>query len=233
MLSKITRGTLAEQVTSRLLEYIENQKLKPGELLPSETSLANGFGVSRPVIREALKNLQGKGVIEIVNGKGALIRAIDSDPLRLFFQRAMQTELGAVLELMEVRKGLEVQAATLAAARRDEKDLQAIRMVVEAMGQNMADLEMYTRLDVEFHLRIAAASHNAMLGYLIESIRDALRIAITTGLQSSGAVPRVEAVQQTHELLLMTLTAGDVEASRQAMIRHFDEAIEAISNLQA
>jgi len=232
MLQKITRGTLAEQVTSRLLEYIENQNMKPGELLPSETSLANGFGVSRPVIREALKNLEGKGVIEIVNGKGALIRPIDSDPLRLFFQRAMQTERSAMLELMEVRKGLEVQAAMLAAERRAEKDLQAIRLIVEAMGQNLENIEAYIRLDVEFHLRIAAASHNVMLVYLIESIRDALRNTIITGLQSRGAVRSVEAIQQTHEELLKTLSAGDVEAARQAMIRHFDEAIEAIANPQ-
>src|SRR5512146_2102839 len=106
MLPKITRGTLADQVTARLLEYVQAQHLKPGDLLPSETSLANSFGVSRPVIREALKNLEGKGVIEIVNGKGALVRPIDSDPLRLFFQRAMQLEYGTILELMEIRKGL-------------------------------------------------------------------------------------------------------------------------------
>lgn len=233
MLPKITRGTLAEQVAVRLLEYIENQKLKPGDLLPSETSLAGGFGVSRPVIREALKNLEGKGVIEIVNGKGALIRPIDSDPLRLFFQRAMRTERGALLELLEVRKGLEVQAAVLAAARREEKELSALSGVVERMRQNLLDFEAYTRLDVEFHLRIAAASHNTMLVYLIESIREALRNSIITGLQSRGASPRIEAVQTAHEVLLQALIDGDIEASRLAMVRHFDEAIEAITNPQA
>src|SRR5512143_1516024 len=123
MLPKITRGTLADQVTDRLLEYIEAQHLKPGDLLPSETSLVASFGVSRPVIREALKSLSGKGIIEIVNGKGALIRPVDSDPLRLFFRRAMQMEYGTLLELMEVRRGLEIQAALLAAQRRNEKDL--------------------------------------------------------------------------------------------------------------
>src|SRR5690554_2390554 len=140
MLPKIVRGTLAEQVTERLLEYIEAQKLTPGCLLPSETSLAASFGVSRPVIREALKNLEGKGIVEIVNGKGAYIRPIDPNPLRLFFQRAVQMERGTILELMEVRKGLEVQAAALAAQRRNEQDLQSIGKVVEGMRQNMHDL---------------------------------------------------------------------------------------------
>jgi GntR family transcriptional regulator, transcriptional repressor for pyruvate dehydrogenase complex len=232
MLPKITRGTLTEQVTDRLLEYINNQHLKPGDLLPSETSLANSFGVSRPVIREALKNLEGKDVIEIVNGKGALVRPIDSDPLRLFFQRAMQMEYGTMLEFMEVRKGLEVQAAALAAQRRDEKDLEAIRQLVSAMRANMQDLDAYTRLDVSFHLRIAAASHNALMVNLVESIRAALRSTIITGLKSRGSDLHLEPIQTTHELLFQTIVDGNVAAAMQAMIQHFDEAIDSMSNPQ-
>lgn len=233
MLPKITRGTLADQVTDRLLEYIESQHLKPGDLLPSETSLANSFGVSRPVIREALKNLEGKGVIEIVNGKGALIRPIDSDPLRLFFQRAMQMEYGTMLELMEVRKGIEVEAAFLAAKRRDENDLKVISNIVKEMRDNMQNLDAYIQLDVEFHLRIAAASHNGMIVYLVESIRDALRNTISAGLKSRGSALRLEPIQELHELLLQKLTEGDAEAVMLAMSQHFDEAILAMTNPQA
>jgi GntR family transcriptional regulator, transcriptional repressor for pyruvate dehydrogenase complex len=233
MLPKIIRGTLAEQVTERLLEYIQAQQLKPGDLLPSEAMLSNSFGVSRPVVREALKILEGKGVLEIVNGKGALIRPIDSDPLRLFFQRAMQMEQGTILELMEVRRGLEVQAAILAAGRRDEKDLQEIGRVLRSMRENMDNLEAFTRLDVEFHLRIAAASHNAMMVYLIESIRDALRNTISAGLTSRGSGLELEAIHKTHEALYETISQGDVNAAMQAMVQHFDEAIASINNPHA
>ena len=228
MLPKIARGTLADQVTERLLEYIEGQHLKPGDLLPSESSLAASFGVSRPVVREALKNLEGKGVIEIVNGKGALVRPIDSDPLRMFFQRAMQMERSTMLELMEIRKGLEVQAVMLAAQRRDETDLRAIRQVVQAMREHMQEVDIYTRLDVDFHLRIATASHNTMMVYLIDSIRDALRSTVAAGLQSRGRDLHIEAVQRTHELLVDTLEKGDVEESMRVMTQHFDEAIAAL-----
>ena len=228
MLPKIARGTLADQVTERLLESIEGQHLKPGDLLPSESSLATSFGVSRPVVREALKNLEGKGVIEIVNGKGALVRPIDSDPLRMFFQRAMQMERSTMLELMEIRKGLEVQAVMLAAQRRDETDLRAIRQVVQAMREHMQEVDTYTRLDVDFHLRIATASHNTMMVYLIDSIRDALRSTVAAGLQSRGRDLHIEAVQRTHELLVDTLEKGDVEESMRVMTQHFDEAIAAL-----
>ncbi len=233
MFPKITRGTLADQVAERLLEYIEDQHLHPGDLLPSETSLVSSFGVSRPVIREALKNLEGKGIIEIVNGKGALIRPVDSDPLRLFFKRAMQMESGAMLELMEVRKGLEVQSAVLAAQRRNEKDLAAIQRVLCAMRENMNDLDAYTRLDVEFHLCIAAASHNTMMVSLVETIRDALRNTIIAGLKSRGPALHLESIQQTHELLFQTLVDGNIQAANDAMLRHFDEAIVAMTNPQS
>lgn len=230
MLPKITRGTLADQVTDRLLEYIESQHLKPGDLLPSETSLVTSFGVSRPVVREALKNLAGKGVIEIVNGKGALIRPVDPDPLRLFFRRAMQMDSHAMLELMEVRKGLEIQSAILAAQRRDSADLEAIRRALSAMRENIHNLDTYTRLDVEFHLRIAAASHNTMMVSLVESIRDALRNTIAAGLQSRGPALQLDSIQRTHEELYQTLVEGNAQAAMQAMARHFDEAIEAMTN---
>jgi GntR family transcriptional regulator, transcriptional repressor for pyruvate dehydrogenase complex len=232
MLLKLTRGTLAEQVAEHLLEYIASQELKPGDLLPSETSLAGSFGVSRPVIREALKNLEGKGVIEIINGKGALIRPIDSDPLRRFFQRVMQMEQSSILEIMEVRRGLEVQAASLAAQRRSAKDLEAIQKAVKAMRGSMNDLDTFTRLDVEFHISIAAASHNSILGYLVESIRDALRSTISAGLLSRGNNLNLEAIQETHEALLKALEEGDSEEAMLTMLQHFDEAISAISQSQ-
>jgi DNA-binding FadR family transcriptional regulator len=232
MLPKVTRGTLAEQVTERLLEFIEKQNLRPGDLLPSETSLSSSFGVSRPVIREALKHLEGKGIIEIINGKGALIRPMDSDPLRLFFQRAMRMEYGTLLEMMEVRKGLEVQAAILAAQRRNEEDLASIREILQAMRENLQDQAAYTPLDVEFHLRIARASHNAMFVYLIDSIRDALHNTILTGLKSRGDDLNTETIQATHEALLKTLEEKDPDAAMQIMTQHFDEAITAMVNAQ-
>ena len=233
MLPKITRGTLADQVTERLLEYIDQQQLKPGDLLPSETSLAASFGVSRPVVREALKHLEGKDVIEIVNGKGAIIRPIASEPLRLFFQRAMRMDHGTMVQLMEVRKGLEVQAAGLAAQRCEAKDLQAIEQVVKAMEANIGNLEAYVRLDVDFHLAVAAAAHNAMLVNLIESIRGALRNTIITGLKSRGADLHLDLIQETHALLLQKLKDRDETGAIQAMTRHFDEALESMSNPHA
>ena len=92
----------------------------------------------------------------------------------------------------------------------------------------MHDLDVFANLDVEFHLRVASASHNTMMVYLIESIRDALHNTINAGLRSRGSELRLEAIQKTHEVLYQNLLDGDVEAAMHAMVQHFDEAIQSM-----
>src|SRR5690348_6040349 len=109
MIEKLRRETLAEQAQSALLELIARRDLRTGDGLPSEMTLASEFGVSRQIIREALKALQGQGVIEIRNGRGAVVRPVDSSSLVVFFQRAVRLNRRTIIELIEVRKGIEIQ----------------------------------------------------------------------------------------------------------------------------
>src|SRR5262245_4098759 len=139
MLTKLRRETLAEQASQSLIEFIQTQNLKPGDVLPSEARLSVEFGVSRPIIREALKSLAGKGVIDIVNGRGAVVKPIDSETLSEFFERAMHENDNTIMELMEVRKGIEVQSAALAAQRRTPEELAKMSEIVTAMRQHLND----------------------------------------------------------------------------------------------
>ena len=125
------------------MEYIDTNNLKPGDLLPSEATLARDFGVSRPVVREAPQVAGRSGVVEIVNGKGAVIKPMDDTYLRLFFQRAIQIERATLVELMEVRKPLEVQSATLAAQRRSPEEAAQLKATVAAMRDCLHDMEAY------------------------------------------------------------------------------------------
>jgi len=140
----------------------------------------------------------------------------------------MSLEQSSIMELMEIRRGLEVQAAYLAARRKTAHDMETLYQAVKEMRNQMHDLEAYIRLDVEFHLAIAAASHNSMMGYLVESIRDALRGTVSAGLQSRGPNLDLETIQQTHEKLLNVIETGDPEGAMHAMLYHFDEAIYAM-----
>src|SRR5918995_6029171 len=162
MPTQLRRDTLAEQVADGLIALIEGDGLVPGMLLPSEASLAAEFGVSRQVVREALKALAAKDVITIANGKGAIVRPMTSEPLRDFFQRALRNRHATAVELLEVRKGIEVQSATLAAQRRTSEELSELKSILPALGDAVHDPVAFTSIDTQFHLLVAAASHNKM-----------------------------------------------------------------------
>lgn len=224
--TELNRETLAEQVARKLMAYIESRNIKPGDVLPSESKLIIDFGVSRPVIREALKSLKALGVIDIVNGKGAVVRSVNSDVLSGFFQWAVRVKQGTLLQLLEVRKGVEVQSASLAAQRRTPEDLAEMASVAAAMRQHLHNPDAYSELDVKLHLQIASAARNAMLYHLVESIRGPSQVAIREGLRRrSPDEQQLERVQVLHEDLLAALEKGDSREAEQAMSRHFDEAV--------
>ena len=228
MLTKVSRETLAEQVTRELATYIKVKDLKPGDPLPSETQLATSFGVSRPVIREGLKSLEGRGIIEIINGKGAIVLPVSSKPLLTFFHRASQTEYETIVELMEVRKGLEIQSATLAAQRRTPQELEQLKHTVNAMREHLHEPKIFVELDVEFHMLLAFATHNVMLRLLVESIRESLRDTIREGLSRRRTPEQFEQFQETHEALFAMVENKNPGGAGQVMALHFDEAIMAI-----
>ena len=228
MLNNLTRQTLPEQVAENLIDFIAGEGLKPGELLPSTAKLSESFGVSRPVVREGLRSLASLGIIEIVNGKGAIVKPIDGSLLHLFFQRAVQLQRKSVMELMEIRKPLEIQSAILATERHTPEDLIKIEETVVAMAQNLQNLDTYANLDVEFHLQIAAATCNTMMYYLIGSIRESLEDSVLQGLHSRRRQAELERVQQTHELIFEGIKAKDSDKAAEMMAIHFDEAVMAL-----
>jgi GntR family transcriptional regulator, transcriptional repressor for pyruvate dehydrogenase complex len=228
MRKPLRRETLSEQVAEGLIALIEQDALPPGELLPSEAALAAEFGVSRPVVREALKALAARDVITIANGKGAIVRPMTSAPLRDFFQRALRNRHATAVELLEVRKGIEVQSATLAAQRRTAAELSELETILPALGNAVHDPGAFTLIDTQFHLLVAAASHNKMLHHLIESIREPMQ-------ESMRAVSRRRLTEEQHAFAL-TAHARIVDAIEQAapvaagsaMAAHFDVAISLV-----
>ncbi|NDJ52243.1 MAG: FadR family transcriptional regulator [Chloroflexi bacterium] len=224
----LKRETLAEQVAQALIDRIYAESLKPGDSLPSTMQLATDFDVSRPVIREALKTLEGQGIIEISNGRSAVVKPITGEALRVFFRRALALEDQTLLELLELRRGIEIQGAILAAERRTVEELAQMKSIVNQMREVIHQPEMYAGLDLKFHLLIASASHNRLMFYLVESIRDALHSTIMGGLRSRFSVDQLERVQSVHEEIVQHIGQGDKQATMAAMAMHFDDAIGAV-----
>jgi len=225
---KIGYKSLVEQVTDALISLIEDEGLRPGDKLPSTASMIEKFGVSRPVVREALKTLEGRGIINISNGRSAVIQPVTGDILKSFFRQAVIFEEDNLREILEIRYGIEVQSAKLAAERRTNEHLDGLHDLVEQMRVNLDHSEIYTELDLQFHQQIAAATGNTMLYYFVRSIRDALRDMIREGLSHRLTAEERMLVQTTHEEILRQIVKGNPQGAAEAMAFHFDDAIRAI-----
>lgn len=225
MIQKVKRNTLSEQVTQSLIAMIDAQDLVPGDALPSEGQLAEEFGASRPVIREALKTLQGEGLIEIITGKNAVIKPVSSAMLRKFFERAIAFRSASFRDLIEVRRGLELQSVLLAAQRVTEGEIAELERLVMQMRQTLHEHIRFAEHDVAFHLLIATAARNPIIYYLIESIRDALRDNVLLGMKRRYRAEDLARVQLCHEAIFEALRVRDPSAAQMAMQEHFDEAL--------
>lgn len=225
VLRKLSRQTLTDQAVDSLSLYIQENELKPGDMLPSETVLANHFGVSRPVIREALKALEGRNVIEIINGRGAAVKPLESGDLHTFFSRAVHFDPEAIRELLEVRQGLEVQAARIAARHRSDEDVAELTQITQQMRAQFQDDDAYSDSDLAFHMALARATHNAMMLHLIESIRQYTRDSMVQWHVGRRTQEEYERIQRLHEVILTGIVAADPEQAALAMSLHFEDAI--------
>jgi GntR family transcriptional regulator, transcriptional repressor for pyruvate dehydrogenase complex len=211
---------LSHKVADRMLKTIVSRQLRPGDRLPSERELGEQFGVSRTVIREAVRALVAKGLIEVRSGSGLRVAAVDasavSESMSLYIQGSNDLDYRKV---HEVRTMLEVQMAELAALRRNEDDVTRLTTACERMESAIANVEAAARADVEFHREIACATHNELYLVLLDAIGDALVEVRRRNLRSPLAS---EEALLHHRRILDAILAGESSAARDAMREHLD-----------
>ncbi len=223
-LRRLDNATLGDRASAALLDYIRTQQLQPGSGLPSEAKLTELLGVSRPVVREALRNLRGLGVIDIHNGRGAVVRELGAASLEVFFSHALQTIANSIIGLMELRTGLECEAAALAAVRHEQVDADDMMAIVTEMRTATRDPDRYSALDVELHVAISRASGNRLYVHMIESIRAAMRDASLRGMKLWLDHEDTGIVQALHEEIVDAIIRRDADAAFNAMKRHMRSA---------
>ena len=172
-----------------------------------------------------MKSLEGKGIIEVRSGKGSVIKPLDGEQLELYFQRAIQIEGEAVIDILELRKGIEVQSAVLAAQRCTADEIAGLVQIVAEMRHNLHDPEAYVALDMAFHNQIAAMTRNAMIRTLVRALRVAINSSINESTMRKQTEEQLEHVQVGHEMILACLERGDAEKSGRAMTAHFADAV--------
>jgi DNA-binding FadR family transcriptional regulator len=215
-------------LVARVVQAIEDQivsgRLPVGTRLPPEREFAESLGVSRPVVREAVRGLVTKGLLDTRQGIGTTVRAVTHEeittPLRLFLRTyGQEVDLE---HLHQVRSILEVENAALAARQRTEADIANLVRLCEEMEAAADQPEVFAAGDSEFHRRLAQTTHNPLLILLLDSVQKMM--AEVRALVSRR--PRLfDRVMPSHIRILECVLAQDPDGARTAMREHLDTAL--------
>lgn len=217
-------GTLADRVTAVLLEKIKGGEFPAGTRLPTEQVISERFGVSRTVVREAISRLKSDGLVEVRQGSGTVVREpnrttafrLDIDP---------KDSVDAVLRVTELRRGIEAEAAALAAQRRTRAQLADIKRALAAIDAAAKEKRDGVDEDLAFHMAISRATGNPLYPSLLEFISQFTHAAIlVTRTNEARRDDFSTQVRNEHRAIFDAISAQDAEAARQAAITHIDNA---------
>jgi GntR family transcriptional regulator, transcriptional repressor for pyruvate dehydrogenase complex len=212
---------LPARVARLLLDYLLAGHVPPGGRLPSERHLAEELGVGRSVVREALKTLSLLGLVEVRHGDGTFLRSVESGLLPSVIEWGLLLGERRTADLVEARQHLEAVTAQLAAARRTDSDLVALKDALVGMRSAGPDIEAFVAADVAFHLAVAEAAGNSVLSDVLRNIQSLLRVWITRVIHAAGdSGPSC----QEHVPVYEAIVRRDPIAAGAAMRAHLDGA---------
>jgi DNA-binding FadR family transcriptional regulator len=227
----LRRYSLSEQAVEELRTSITSGTWPIGHKLPGETTLAASFGVGRSTIREAIRELAGKGLLESRQGLGVFVvsatEAVDwGDTLRR----------GHIIDVVECRLAIETEAARLAAGRRNQADLDAIESALsrrDATEAHRTDAT-FIEADLNFHRAVVEAAHNPVLAELFHSLTPRIQDAMADMLTVlNRRVPNHPTDQDAHRLILDAIVAGDSNSAAATSRAHLMELTQNLSHERA
>jgi DNA-binding FadR family transcriptional regulator len=220
----LQRLSLFDALAAQIEEWILSGTLDAGAKLPSEESLSRQFGVSRPVVREALAQLRERGLIETVSGSGTFVKRPDADHLTEAVLRHLRVAAGgtqSIAKVYEARVAIESTTARLAAERATDHDLSEIETRLETMRSAAQDVQRWTASDLGFHVAVAEASHNPFLATLLAPLMKVIEHGI---IESFRSRPAVRAGLLAHERIFAAIQSRDAVAAEQAMRNHLADS---------
>ncbi|NVK30494.1 MAG: FCD domain-containing protein [Gammaproteobacteria bacterium] len=216
--------TTASSIARRIETLILDGTLPPGKKIPSERQLAERMGVSRPILREAIKELRGRGVVNTEHGRGTFVMGMvqesaPTSPLVHLYKDHSRT----VYDLLEVRELLEGQAAKLAAIRATQADKHNLTKAFEALDAATAQTETYeaAKLDHNFHHAIYIASHNPVLVHTLENLMELMRHSVFTCVSNLYHRPAQKAqIDRQHRQIYQAIMGGQDEWAQKSAANH-------------
>ena len=216
MFQPIERQKVYEQIADQLLGQIATRQLNPGDVLPPERELTQLYRAGRSSVREALRILESKGLIES-RGNGTFTVAPYRNPLDSSLDLLVAVEEADYGELFEVRRILEAEAAAQAAKRRTREDLRAMVAALEGMEEGLSSEQQFIAADLRFHLSVAEASRNRVLVHLMNAVRALLLRSLASSYHIPGSPERAV---EMHRKILAAIEAQDEDAARDLMRDH-------------
>ena len=224
MYKAIQSSRLYEQIVQQIEESIRKGDLTEGSQLPAERDLATQFGVSRTAVREAIKALQEKGLVDAFPGRGTFVTNGTSNSMRRSLDRIIKSgEPDGWGYLVEVREILEPEIAALAAQRAEDQDIATMQEAVNVMDQAGRDADAFIEADLDFHLALAEAAANLIVLSLIDSIVGLLREQRLRIFRIGGGPERG---QHHHKRILDAIKRHDAPGARAAMQAHLRQVRE-------
>lgn len=222
-IEKSDRKSLGEKTEDKLMEYIFQEPIEPGQKIPNEYELAEKFGVGRSTIREAVKGLVSRGILEIRRGDGTYVintNPLDADPLGL---GRIENKYQLALELFDVRLMLEPEIAALACRNATKEDLVHLKKLCDETEQLYLSGHNHISKDIEFHTCIAQCSKNQVVEILIPVINTAV-------MTFANITHRLlmEETLETHRAITKAILQRDMVGARCAMILHLTYNRQAI-----
>jgi GntR family transcriptional repressor for pyruvate dehydrogenase complex len=218
---------LSEKIIAQISDALVAGELKPGDRLPPERELAEQFGVSRTVIRDAVKTLAGRGILHVKHGAGIFVTTSEENAIgRLGALSDILPLQGVRLrDLFEIRKVLEAEGAEWAARRRNDYHLKRLRGVLEDAHRNSENLEVLSERDAQFHVAIAEASQNLVLVRVMLILLDLLAQSRRESLSIPG---RAKLSLKDHERIVEEIEAQRHEGARETMLEHLTSVESAV-----
>lgn len=223
----IQQQKIYEQIVEQIKMMLAEGNLKPGDRLPAERVLAENLNVSRASLREALSALHLLGLLEIKSGEGTYIKQSDVNSIIQPLALLLMIEKDTIFEILEVRKGLEVEAAGLAAVNATDDDFENLTAAINEMEIALKTSDLGEVADWDLHFAIARASRNSLLVRLMNTISDTMRKTIKINreqLFKKKGNPQI--LFKQHLAVVEAIKKRDVELARQKMYEHLKFAEE-------
>jgi len=220
VLPNIRQPNLKSRVYELLLDMIVNGKYRENDMLPPERILCEELGVSRTVVREAVKSLESRGVLKVIHGKGIkVIPPTGSDISEAFMLYLRRKSRDVTMkDLMEIRYVIETEIAKVAARRAGEDDIIILEKIIENMERAVGDSGAFVLIDLEFHLHLAYMTRNILFVTILEALVNPLMVSFK---ETVGTLDNERSTEE-HAALFQSIKGKRDGEAGELMARHLE-----------